>query len=79
MIQCVPKKHLVRTKTKSFLVETKPEGVTKMKHRKLKGRKRKHGNTGKLKGRKLKHGQHKKEFGGDYNDNNDFLGMCTGL
>ena len=50
-----------------------------MKHRKLKGRKRKHGNTGKLKGQKLKHGQHKKEFGGDYNDNNDFLGMCTGL
>ena len=59
-----------------MLVETKPESVTKTKHRKLKGRKKKHGKTGKLQGRKLKH---KKEFGGDYNDNNDFLGMCSGL
>ena len=79
MIQCEPKKYMVRTKSKSILVETKPESVTKTKHRKLKGRKKKHGKTGKLQGRKIKHGQHKKEFGGDYNDNNDFLGMCSGL
>ena len=58
------------------MVETKKEGGAKKRHSKLTGRKRKYGNTGKLKGRKIKHGQ-QKEFGGDYNDNNDFLGKYS--
>ena len=78
MIQCEPKKYLVRTKSKSFLVKTKPESGAKTNNRKLKGRKKKYGKTGKLKGRKIKHGQ-QKEFGGDYNDNNDFLGKYSRL
>ena len=62
MIQCEPKKYLVRTKSKSFLVDTKKEVGTKIKHSRLKGRKRKHG-----------HHKHRREFGGDYSDNNEGL------
>ena len=53
---------MVRTKSKSFLVDTKKKVSTKTKHRRLKGGKRKHG-----------HHKHRREFGGDYNDNNEWL------
>ena len=56
---------MVRTKSKSFLVDTKKEVGTKTKHRRLKGRKRKHG-----------HHKHRREFGGDYSDNNEWLSKC---
>ena len=65
MIQCESKKYLVRTKSKSMLVDTKKEVGTKTKHRRLKGRKRKHG-----------HHKHRREFGGDYSDNNEWLSKC---
>ena len=42
-------------------MDTKKEDGTKIKHRRLKGRKRKHGH------------KHRREFGGDYNDNNEWL------
>ena len=78
MIQCEPKKYLVRTNSKSMLVETKTEDGTKTKQSKLKGRKKKHGKTGKLKGQKIKqkHGHHKRKLGGDYINNNDLLSKC---
>ena len=46
-------------------MDTKKEVGTKAKHRRLKGRKRKHG-----------HHKHRREFGGDYSDNNEWLSKC---
>ena len=78
MIQCGPKKYLVRTNSKSLLVDTKTEDNTKTKQSKLKGRNKKHGKTGKLKGQKIKqkHGHHKRKLGGDYIDNNYLHSKC---
>ena len=64
MIQCEPKKYLVRTESKSTLVEMKAEGGRNTKHNKVKGRKR-------------KHGHHKKrKVGADYSDHNEGLSKC---